>query len=71
MVVLTGLTAFSPSLGAAALGQRQHAHRAYPSHGSVATARRRRPNIVFVLTDDLSMDLVRYMPQVRELEVAA
>jgi arylsulfatase A-like enzyme len=27
-----------------------------------------RPNIVFVLTDDLSSDLVRFMPQVRALE---
>jgi arylsulfatase A-like enzyme len=29
---------------------------------------RRRPNIVFVLTDDLSTDLVRYMPAVQALE---
>ncbi|HWE07916.1 MAG TPA: sulfatase [Solirubrobacteraceae bacterium] len=28
----------------------------------------RRPNIVFVLTDDLSMDLMRFMPQVQSLE---
>ncbi|HWD74685.1 MAG TPA: sulfatase [Solirubrobacteraceae bacterium] len=28
----------------------------------------RRPNIVFVLTDDLSMDLIRFMPQVQALE---
>jgi N-acetylglucosamine-6-sulfatase len=28
----------------------------------------RRPNIVFVLTDDLSMDLLRYMPAVQALE---
>ncbi|HEX4009662.1 MAG TPA: sulfatase [Solirubrobacteraceae bacterium] len=27
-----------------------------------------RPNIVFVLTDDLSMDLLRYMPQVQALQ---
>src|ERR1700744_5639412 len=26
------------------------------------------PNIVFVLTDDLSMDLLPYMPQVRQLQ---
>jgi N-acetylglucosamine-6-sulfatase len=32
------------------------------SHGAAA---RQRPNIVFVLTDDLSMDLLRFMPQVR------
>jgi N-acetylglucosamine-6-sulfatase len=29
---------------------------------------RTHPNIVFVLTDDLSMNLLRYMPQVRELQ---
>jgi arylsulfatase A-like enzyme len=29
---------------------------------------RRKPNIVFVLTDDLSMDLLRYMPAVQALE---
>jgi N-acetylglucosamine-6-sulfatase len=28
----------------------------------------RRPNIVFVLTDDLSMDLLRFMPHVRAME---
>jgi arylsulfatase A-like enzyme len=28
----------------------------------------RHPNIVFVLTDDLSMDLLRYMPQVQALQ---
>jgi N-acetylglucosamine-6-sulfatase len=33
-----------------------------------APASTRRPNIVFVLTDDLSMDLVRFMPQVQALE---
>src|SRR5437764_933465 len=27
-----------------------------------------RPNIVFVLTDDLSMDLLRFMPQVTAME---
>src|SRR3712207_1905820 len=27
-----------------------------------------RPNIVFVLTDDLSMNLLRYMPRVRALQ---
>ena len=27
-----------------------------------------RPNIVFVLTDDLSMDLLPYMPQVQALQ---
>ncbi len=68
VIALAGLTAaFSPALGAAAFGHGQHALNASAPHGSVATASRRRPNIVFVLTDDLSMDLVRYMPQVRAL----
>lgn len=36
----------------------------------VATARARRPNIVFVLTDDLSWNLVPYMPHVLAMERA-
>jgi N-acetylglucosamine-6-sulfatase len=39
--------------------------------GDAAVARShpdRRPNIVFVLTDDLSWNLVRYMPQVRRMQ---
>lgn len=35
---------------------------------STASGAAARPNIVFVLTDDLSSDLVPYMPQVRKLE---
>src|SRR5262249_55880147 len=35
---------------------------------SIPATAGRRPNIVFVLTDDLSMDLLRYMPQVKALE---
>ena len=69
LVVLGGLTAaFSPALGASRLAHGQRAQRAYAQDGWIATTGRRRPNIVFVLTDDLSMDLVRYMPQVRALE---
>ncbi len=37
---------------------------AHPRAGDSA----RRPNIVFILADDLSMDLVRFMPQVQALE---
>jgi arylsulfatase A-like enzyme len=39
-------------------------------HGAVArvSAAHRHPNIVFVLTDDLSMNLLRYMPQVQALQ---
>ena len=33
-----------------------------------APARSGRPNIVFVLTDDLSMDLLRFMPHVRAMQ---
>jgi N-acetylglucosamine-6-sulfatase len=36
-----------------------------PRHVARAPAR---PNIVFVLTDDLSMDLLRYMPHVQGME---
>jgi N-acetylglucosamine-6-sulfatase len=34
---------------------------------STADAARTRPNVVFVLTDDLSWNLVRYMPNVRQM----
>jgi arylsulfatase A-like enzyme len=37
------------------------------SSGSGAARPAARPNVVFVLTDDLSWDLVRYMPHVQEL----
>jgi arylsulfatase A-like enzyme len=37
------------------------------AHGT-ATNAAERPNIVFVLTDDLSTDLVKYMPQVQALQ---
>jgi arylsulfatase A-like enzyme len=35
---------------------------------AVRRADRARPNIVFVLTDDLSLDLLRFMPHVRAME---
>ncbi len=38
-----------------------------PAGVRATTADSRRPNIVFVLTDDLSMDLVRFMPEVQAL----
>jgi N-acetylglucosamine-6-sulfatase len=38
------------------------------ARGGALTRPGHRPNIVFVLTDDLSMDLVPYMPQVQALE---
>jgi arylsulfatase A-like enzyme len=36
--------------------------------GEESSAATRRPNIVFLLTDDLSWDLVKYMPHVREMQ---
>ncbi|GAA4610007.1 arylsulfatase A-like enzyme [Actinoplanes octamycinicus] len=51
----------SPSPSRAAVG-------AAPSPPGTASAVRRKPNIVFVLTDDLSTDLVSYMPSVLALQ---
>jgi N-acetylglucosamine-6-sulfatase len=39
-----------------------------PAHSYAPSSGTRRPNIVFVLTDDLSRDLVRFMPQVQALQ---
>jgi N-acetylglucosamine-6-sulfatase len=50
--------------GVAASIQPATAHRAEPAR----PARAARPNIVFVLTDDLSMNLLRFMPQVQAME---
>ena len=41
-----------------------------PTVASASAASAGRPNIVFILTDDLSTNLVRYMPHVRALEKA-
>jgi N-acetylglucosamine-6-sulfatase len=50
-------------------GHHRHGHHGKGQHhGLGPTSSSKRPNIVFVLTDDLSMDLVRYMPQVRALQ---
>ena len=35
---------------------------------TVPTTRTTRPNVVFILTDDLSWNLVQYMPQVERME---
>jgi N-acetylglucosamine-6-sulfatase len=70
------LAAFA-SLAVAACGGGTHPARTEPRIGStvhrgqpVSPVGRHssRPNIVFVLTDDLSMDLLRFMPQVRAME---
>jgi N-acetylglucosamine-6-sulfatase len=39
-----------------------------PSRPATLQAGPRHPNIVFILTDDLSMDLLPYMPQVQQLQ---
>lgn len=54
-------------------GSRASAHRRPPARPlalaqATPTTEGKHPNIVFVLTDDLSMDLLRYMPQVQALE---
>src|ERR1700722_13025027 len=41
-----------------------------PTASASATEPTNRPNFVFVLTDDLSWNLVQYMPHVRALEAA-
>jgi N-acetylglucosamine-6-sulfatase len=49
-------------------GRARH-RRAHPrGRGSTATGGSTPPNIVFVLTDDLSTNLIRWMPQVQALE---
>jgi hypothetical protein len=39
-----------------------------PPRGNAAATKR--PNVVFVLTDDLSWNLVRYMPRVKRMHRA-
>jgi len=69
-VLIAALTVVATSGGHA---PSHHAKHAAPRKG-FATWRTRqvaaahRPNIVFVLTDDLSMDLLPYMPEVQALE---
>src|SRR5438552_18677760 len=49
-------------------GCADHAARSGPQAGSRRLVPVQRPNIVFVLTDDLSGDLLRYMPNVLQLQ---
>jgi N-acetylglucosamine-6-sulfatase len=51
---------------AALLAAEGHAHG--PESAAAGPAAHARPNIVFVLTDDLSWDLLPYMPEVRRLQ---
>ncbi len=77
---LTAAVAVAIAIGVIASGGARHGTTAAEARGaaSVTGARRsagprgtsagaHRPNIVFVLTDDLSMDLLPYMPQVQAL----
>jgi N-acetylglucosamine-6-sulfatase len=54
--------------GAAGGGHQQAAPLLHPRRPVTARTARRPPNIVFVLTDDLSMNLMRFMPQVQALQ---
>jgi N-acetylglucosamine-6-sulfatase len=67
MIALNGTSASSPDRGPAAAAQPSAVPRATGSamQALVPTAR---PNIVFVLTDDLSTDLLQYMPTVQALQ---
>ncbi len=61
--LLAAIAVIAGAAGLAAAGQTSAAGR------PVATeAAGKRPNIVFVLTDDLSLNLLRYMPHVQALE---
>src|SRR5689334_22220038 len=65
-VVFIGLCHVHMS-SASARGQRERAE-LVTLRDSIPGAGAQRRNIVFVLTDDLSMDLIRYMPQVQALQ---
>src|SRR2546421_54174 len=57
---------FSPAAGAVLLAGLTGTRATLASTTTAAPPAR--PNVVFVLTDDLSWNLVRYMPQVRQLQ---
>jgi arylsulfatase A-like enzyme len=55
--------------GAAATSGHRSVGSAISGSRAAAGTASARPNIVFVLTDDLSMDLIRFMPQVQALKL--
>jgi N-acetylglucosamine-6-sulfatase len=72
-VALVAALAASAGGGSAPAGAGAHARAAAPpavaqTARSDARAHRRRANVVFILTDDLSWNLVRFMPQVRAMQ---
>jgi hypothetical protein len=62
-----GLAACLGAYSLAAEGQTLEAPGAQPSKSSPAGTQLK-PNLVFILTDDLSMDLVQYMPHVIKMQ---
>jgi arylsulfatase A-like enzyme len=72
LIVASGATAAHPPATAAhpPAAAAHHAHPPRPggaTRAALSVTPGTRPNIVYVLTDDLSQDLVRYMPQVQAL----
>jgi arylsulfatase A-like enzyme len=67
-VLLAGLIAVQPTFAGA--GQATTTTTTTPTTATVAPRPKipQRPNIVFVLTDDLSWNLVKYLPQVRAMQ---
>jgi arylsulfatase A-like enzyme len=68
MVVRTRIALVLVAVACAALTAGLAAGRQSQPPGGAIPPRAAKPNIVFVLTDDLSMDLLRYMPHVRALQ---
>jgi N-acetylglucosamine-6-sulfatase len=64
LIALAALFATSPSVPPVAKPPTAHA----ATHPATTVVAPRRPNIVFVLTDDLSMNLLPYLPQVRAMQ---
>jgi N-acetylglucosamine-6-sulfatase len=62
-VLAAGLIALVPGLVSSTAAARRA-----PTHPVTARTAAKPPNIVFVLTDDLSMDLLRFMPEVQALQ---